>query len=71
MSRILKAASRVRSWFPRGRGLPPETERENVHRVLDAAGDGIYGVDDTGRITFVNRTLCELVGADRADARVG
>lgn len=82
MSRILNAASRLLSWFSPGRGVarlvagsvssrPGETERDNVQRMLDAAGDGIYGVDGAGRITFVNRTLCELVGAGRADALVG
>ncbi|GER23320.1 hypothetical protein NCCP1664_18160 [Zafaria cholistanensis] len=50
---------------------PAETAGENFQRVLDAAGDGMYGVDETGRITFVNRTLCELLGADRAEALVG
>ena len=48
-----------------------ETASENFMRVLDAAGDGMYGVDETGRITFVNHTLCELLGADRAEALVG
>jgi len=46
-------------------------ERWNVQRVLDAAGDGVYGVDKAGRIMFVNQTLCELIGADRAAALVG
>ena len=48
-----------------------EAERRNVQRVLDAAGAGVYGVDKAGRIIFVNQTLCELIGADRADALVG
>ena len=42
-----------------------DVERENVERVLGAAGDGIYGVDASGRITFVNPMLCELVGKER------
>ena len=41
-----------------------DVERQNVERVLGAAGDGIYGVDSSGRITFVNPMLCELVGRD-------
>lgn len=48
-----------------------EKERGNLQCVLDAAGVGIYGVDMAGRITFVNHTLCELVGVDRAEALVG
>ena len=76
MCRILTTASSVRSWLQASAAnivsrRPSETEPSNVQRVLDAAGDGIYGVDGTGRITFVNRTLCELVGAVRADALVG
>jgi PAS domain S-box-containing protein len=43
-----------------------DVERENVERVLAAAGDGIYGVDPSGRITFVNPMLCDLVGTDSA-----
>lgn len=42
-----------------------EAERENVERVLDAAGAGIYGIDATGRITFVNSMLCSMVGKNR------
>jgi PAS domain S-box-containing protein len=42
-----------------------EVEREKVERVLDAADDGIYGVDARGRITFVNPMLCELTGEGR------
>ncbi|MET1154026.1 PAS domain S-box protein, partial [Arthrobacter sp.] len=60
--------TRVTSLFSRRLA---ETGRGNVQFVLDAAGDGIYGVDKAGRITFVNRTLCELVGAGRAEALVG
>ena len=43
----------------------------NFRGVLDAAGDGLYSVDKTGRITFANRALCELLGATRADALLG
>lgn len=31
----------------------------------------MYCVDETGRITFVNRTLCELLGADRPEQLMG
>jgi PAS domain S-box-containing protein len=43
-----------------------ETElREVLDRhesILDAAGDGIYGIDAAGRTTFVNRAATELLG---------
>ena len=43
-----------------------EVERQNAERVLDATGDGLYGVDPSGRISFINPVLCELLGRDRA-----
>ncbi|NUU30625.1 PAS domain S-box protein [Arthrobacter sp. C9C5] len=76
MSRLPNTTSRFRRWLLASaagvvsrRGA--ERGRGDVQHVLDATRDGIYGVDSTGRITFVNRALCELVGADRADALVG
>ena len=83
MTRILKSFSRFREAFVHG-GLTllataagplsrrlAETASENARHVLDAVGTGIYGVDEDGRISFVNKTLCELIGADRADALLG
>jgi PAS domain S-box-containing protein len=80
MTRILNSFPRVREAFARGgfmtltsvlSRLRAKRERGNLQWVLDAAGVGIYGVDKAGRITFVNHTLCELAGADRAEALVG
>ena len=83
MTRILKSFSRVREAFVHGgftllaTAAGPssrrraETASENAQHVLDAVGDGIYGVDGDGRISFVNKTLCELVGVDRPDALLG
>lgn len=80
MIRILNLFPRVREAFARRgsvespgliRRRPAETERGSLQCVLDAAGVGIYGVDEAGRITFVNDKLCELVGVDRAEALVG
>lgn len=43
-----------------------ETELQEVldrhESILDAAGDGIYGIDAAGRTTFVNRAATELLG---------
>ncbi len=33
-----------------------------ARRILDAAGDGIYGIDREGRITLVNPAACALLG---------
>ena len=30
--------------------------------ILDAAGEGIYGLDAEGRATFVNRAATEILG---------
>ncbi len=36
--------------------------RENLHRILNAAGEGICGLDPQGRITFVNKAVTRLTG---------
>ena len=33
-----------------------------ARHILDSSADGIYGVDQMGRITFINRAACELLG---------
>ena len=38
-----------------------ETQAYN-RLILDSAGQGIYGLDLNGNITFVNRKVCELLG---------
>ena len=35
--------------------------------ILQASGDGIYGIDLNGNTTFVNAAACRLVGATQAD----
>ncbi|HVL68244.1 MAG TPA: ATP-binding protein [Vicinamibacterales bacterium] len=37
---------------------------ERFQLLLESAGEGIYGVDDAGRITFVNPAAARLIGAD-------
>jgi PAS domain S-box-containing protein len=36
-------------------------------RILDAVGDGIYGVDQLGRVTFMNPAAGRLLGCDPAE----
>ena len=38
-----------------------QLERERVS-ILEAAGEGIYGLDRDGRATFVNETAMSLLG---------
>ena len=39
-----------------------EKTRRQLQLILDAAGDGIYGVDMQGRVTFANPAAAQMVG---------
>jgi diguanylate cyclase (GGDEF)-like protein/PAS domain S-box-containing protein len=43
-----------------------ETERSQAEQLLDATGDGIYGLDHHGCITFVNAATARLLQTTRA-----
>ena len=43
-----------------------EMERQN-RLILDAAGEGIYGIDAQGKATFVNRAAQEMLGWNAED----
>jgi PAS domain S-box-containing protein len=36
--------------------------RKRLHAILDSAGDGIFGIDSNGIVTFVNHRATELLG---------
>ncbi len=36
--------------------------RKRLHAILNSAGDGIFGIDTMGRVTFVNYKATELLG---------
>ncbi|MBI3903858.1 MAG: PAS domain S-box protein [Nitrosomonadales bacterium] len=36
--------------------------KERIKQILESIGEGLYGVDDEGRITFVNPAACDLLG---------
>jgi len=46
--------------------IQAETEgtklRKRLHAILDSAGDGIFGIDNNGMVTFVNHKATELLG---------
>ncbi len=44
-------------------------EKETLRHILDAAGDGIVGVDGEGRIAFFGRTTERLTGLKEAELR--
>ena len=39
-----------------------EKLRKRLHAILDSAGDGIFGIDSDGIVTFVNRKATEFLG---------
>ncbi len=50
----------------------PDRERliaqeEQTRQILDAAAEGIFGVDSEGRITFVNPAACRMLGYSKEE----
>ncbi|MCX7896661.1 MAG: diguanylate cyclase [Rhodocyclaceae bacterium] len=41
------------------------TEMEQLREILDALGEGVFGVDAKGRITFINAAMVSLLGYTR------
>jgi diguanylate cyclase (GGDEF)-like protein/PAS domain S-box-containing protein len=41
-----------------------EAERARLAGILGSVGDGVYGVDRAGRITFINPAACQILGYD-------
>ena len=39
--------------------------QQSLQRLLDSAAEGVFGVDMTGRCTFVNRAALEILGYER------
>jgi PAS domain S-box-containing protein len=39
----------------------------NIRQLLDALGEGVYGLDARGVVTFVNRSACEMLGYEPAE----
>ena len=48
-----------------------ETERERLAGILESVGEGVYGVDNNGLITFVNPAALNIVGAAEARSLIG
>ncbi|MBL8300820.1 MAG: EAL domain-containing protein [Rhodanobacteraceae bacterium] len=48
-----------------------EAERQRLDGILGSVGDGVYGVDQRGVITFINPTGLRLLGYDDEDALIG
>ncbi|RMG56774.1 MAG: EAL domain-containing protein [Gammaproteobacteria bacterium] len=41
-----------------------EAERSRLAAILESVGDGVYGVDPEGHITFINPAACRILGFD-------
>jgi diguanylate cyclase (GGDEF)-like protein/PAS domain S-box-containing protein len=48
-----------------------EKQRENLAAILESVGEGVYGVDDKGRITFANSAALRLLGLRDSKVLVG
>lgn len=48
-----------------------DRERRYLEGVLNSVGDGVYGVDNTGRLSFMNPTARRMLGYDHTARVVG
>jgi diguanylate cyclase (GGDEF)-like protein/PAS domain S-box-containing protein len=48
-----------------------QAEKQRLDGILDSVGDGVFGVDDQGRITFVNPKALRILGHDEEEALLG
>ncbi len=48
-----------------------EAERERLASILESVGEGVYGVDNDGQVTFVNPAALNIIGRFEATSVVG
>ncbi|MDH5785058.1 MAG: EAL domain-containing protein [Chromatiales bacterium] len=48
-----------------------EGERTRLDNILDSVGDGVYGVDNKGHITFINPSARRMLGYSTSENLVG
>jgi len=48
-----------------------EKQRENLAAILESVGEGVYGVDDKGLVTFANPAALKLLGLHDAKSLLG
>ncbi len=48
-----------------------EQERKRLSGILRSVGDGVYGVDNDGNITFINPACMHVLGYDKGDNLIG
>ncbi len=48
-----------------------ELQRERLQAILESVGEGVYGVDNDGQLTFVNHATLKVLGADDDNSLLG
>ena len=48
-----------------------EQQRERLQAILESVGEGVYGVDNDGKLTFVNHATLKVLGADDDSSLIG
>lgn len=48
-----------------------EAERSRLEGILGSVGDGVYGVDEQGRISFINPVATDILGYDNTRELIG
>lgn len=48
-----------------------EKQRERLAAILESVGEGVYGVDNDGKITFVNPATLKVLGVGNANLLLG
>ncbi len=48
-----------------------EKQRENLAAILESVGEGVYGVDNDGQITFMNSAALKLLGMHDVEPLLG
>ncbi len=48
-----------------------DSERRRLDGILRSVGDGVYGLDEAGVVTFANPTACRLLGCNDESELVG
>jgi len=48
-----------------------DAERERLASILESVGEGVYGVDNDGQVTFVNPAALNIMGKLESDSVIG
>jgi diguanylate cyclase (GGDEF)-like protein/PAS domain S-box-containing protein len=48
-----------------------EAERERLAGILESVGEGVYGVDNDGQVTFVNPAALKIIGKSDIESVIG